>query len=83
MVAFIASLLGFGGMAGLTAQIGSTNGPSACPLCCRGRAAAQGTDLASGRRRWIAERQGEGARHHALDSRPEAKEIDHEEICAP
>jgi hypothetical protein len=65
MIAFIASLLGLGNVAGLSAQIGSTNGPGACPLCCRGRAAAQGTDLPSGPRRWIAERQGEGARHHA------------------
>jgi hypothetical protein len=38
MIAFIASLLEFGGMAGLSAQIGSANGPSACPLCCRRRA---------------------------------------------
>lgn len=65
MISLIVSLLGFGGVAGLSAQIGSANGPSACPLCCRGRAAAQGTDLPSGRRRWMAERQGEGARHYA------------------
>jgi hypothetical protein len=59
MIARIASLLGLGGVA---AQPGSANGPSTCPLCCRGRAAAQATDLPSEeRRRWIAERQGEGA----------------------
>jgi hypothetical protein len=45
MIAFIASLLGFGGVAGLSAQIGSANGPSACPLCCGRRALVQGTDL--------------------------------------
>ena len=49
MIAFIASLLGFGGVAGLSAQLGSVNGPSDCPLCCRGRAVAQRTELPTGR----------------------------------
>jgi hypothetical protein len=45
MIALIASLLGSGGVAGLSAQIGSANGPSARPLCCRRRAVAQATAL--------------------------------------
>jgi len=49
MIALIASLLGFGGPSGLSAQIGSANGPSACPLCCRRSAVAQKTDLPGGR----------------------------------
>ena len=47
MIAFIASLLGFGGVA---AQTGSTYGPSDCPLGCRRSAIAQGTDVSRGRR---------------------------------
>ena len=49
MIALIASLLGFGGVAGVSAQIGSAYGPSACPLCCRRSAVAQATDLPPGR----------------------------------
>lgn len=49
MIALIASLLGFGGVAGVSAQIDSANGPSACPLCCRRSGVAQGTDLPPGR----------------------------------
>ena len=49
MIAFIAALLGFGDGAGLSAQIGSANGPGACPLCCGRCAVAQGTDLSRGR----------------------------------
>jgi hypothetical protein len=33
MIAFIASLLGLGSGAGLSARAGSVNGPSVCPLC--------------------------------------------------
>ena len=49
MIALIASLLGFSGMAGLSAQIGPAFGPSDCPLCCRRNAVAQGTDPLRGR----------------------------------
>ena len=49
MISLIASLLGSGGVAGLSAQIGSANGPSACSLCCGRSAVAQGTDLPPGR----------------------------------
>jgi hypothetical protein len=49
MIGLIASLLGSGGVAGLSAQIGSANGPSACPLCCRRSAVAQVTDVPPGR----------------------------------
>jgi hypothetical protein len=47
MMALIASLLGFGGVAGVA--VGSAYGPSACPLCCGRSAVAQGTDLPPGR----------------------------------
>jgi hypothetical protein len=46
MIALIASLLGFSGVA---AQAGSAHGPSDCPLCCGRSAVAQGTDLSRGR----------------------------------
>lgn len=36
MIPLIASLLGFGRVVGLSAHLGSANGPSGCPLCCGG-----------------------------------------------
>jgi hypothetical protein len=49
MIARIASLLGFGGVAGMAAPIGSAYGPSDCPLCCGRSAVAQGTHLSQER----------------------------------
>lgn len=44
MITLIASVLGFGGVAGVAAQAGSVHGPSDCPVCCGRSAATQGTD---------------------------------------